>query len=180
MKPRILVSPDDLPKYGFPNYSNRHRKRLEDADVLPRRVPITYHRHGYVEGRGDREGAGVGGQGHREARRSVGGGGMKKSAPKSAQDDDVHAFDAPHSERKRGGRRSRDKGNRTERALVRVPLSGAAGGRFTGDLTVPVLGIDQRCEVKCRAAGFAQLYGWIDNRDLLIVKRDRAEPLAGC
>ena len=47
-----------------------------------------------------------------------------------------------------GGRRSRDKGNRTERALVRflqdrgfaaerVPLSGSAGGRFAGDITIP-------------------------------------------
>ncbi len=88
----------------------------------------------------------------------------------------------------RGGRRSRDKGNRTERAIVRVlqdhgiaaeriPLSGAAGGRFTGDITVPMLGLDRRVEVKCRAAGFAQLYKWLGANDLLIVKRDRDEPL---
>lgn len=43
------------------------------------------------------------------------------------------------------GRRSRDKGSRTERALVRflqsqgfaakkVPLSGSAGGKYSGDL----------------------------------------------
>jgi hypothetical protein len=49
----------------------------------------------------------------------------------------------------RGGRASRDKGNRLERAIVRllqghglaaerVPLSGAAGGSYLGDLTVPV------------------------------------------
>jgi hypothetical protein len=49
MKPRKLVPPDDLPSYGFPRYSNRHRKRLEDAGVLPPRVPITYHKHGYIE-----------------------------------------------------------------------------------------------------------------------------------
>jgi hypothetical protein len=47
---KVLVSPDRLPEYGFPRYSNRHRKRLEDAGVLPRRVPITYHKHGYIEG----------------------------------------------------------------------------------------------------------------------------------
>ena len=46
----------------------------------------------------------------------------------------------------RGGRASREKGNRTERAIVRllqehgfaaerVPLSGAARGRFGGDET---------------------------------------------
>jgi Holliday junction resolvase len=51
-----------------------------------------------------------------------------------------------------GGRRSRDKGNRTERALVRfpqdrgfaaerVPLSGSAGGRFAGDITIPVVSL---------------------------------------
>jgi predicted HD phosphohydrolase len=46
---KTLVSPDQLPAYGFPRYSNRHRKRLEDQGVLPPRVPITYHRHAYVE-----------------------------------------------------------------------------------------------------------------------------------
>jgi hypothetical protein len=46
---KTLVSPDRLPDYGFPRYSNRHRKRLEDKGVLPPRVPITYHRHAYVE-----------------------------------------------------------------------------------------------------------------------------------
>jgi hypothetical protein len=46
---KTLVSPDQLPNYGFPRYSNRHRKRLEDKGVLPARVPITYHRHAYVE-----------------------------------------------------------------------------------------------------------------------------------
>lgn len=44
-----------------------------------------------------------------------------------------------------GGRRSRDKGNRAERAVVRflqdrgfaaerIPLSGSAGGKFAGDI----------------------------------------------
>ena len=52
---------------------------------------------------------------------------------------------------RRGGRASRDKGNRTERAIVRllqdrglagerVPLSGAARGRFGGDISVLALG----------------------------------------
>jgi Holliday junction resolvase len=88
----------------------------------------------------------------------------------------------------RGGRRSRQKGDRTERTVVRLlqeagfaaermPLSGSAGGSFTGDLTVPVLGIDRRVEVKCRGTGFAQLYRWLTGADLLIVKRDRDEPL---
>jgi len=87
-----------------------------------------------------------------------------------------------------GGRKSRDKGNRVERAIVRalqdagfgaerVPLSGSAGGSYTGDLTVPVIGRDQRVEVKARANGFRELYAWLEGRDMLVVKADRREPL---
>jgi hypothetical protein len=47
--PRTLIPPDDLPKYGFPSYSNRHRKRLEEKGALPRRVQVTGQRHAYVE-----------------------------------------------------------------------------------------------------------------------------------
>ena len=86
------------------------------------------------------------------------------------------------------GRFSRNKGARTERALVRllqdrglaaerVPLSGAAGGRFKGDLSVPVLGNDWTVEVKCRAGGFRELYSWLNGNDALIVKADRRQPL---
>ena len=45
------------------------------------------------------------------------------------------------------------------------------------DLSVPLLGIDRRCEVKCRGRGFGQLYAWLDGADFLIVKADRSEPL---
>ena len=87
-----------------------------------------------------------------------------------------------------GGRASRQKGNRTERAIVRllqehgfaaerVPLSGAARGRFGGDVSVPVLGVDRRVEVKCRGDGFRELYKWLNGADLLIVRADRCEPL---
>jgi len=87
-----------------------------------------------------------------------------------------------------GGRASRQKGNRTERAIVRllqerglaaerVPLSGAARGRFGGDVSVPVLGVDRRVEVKCRCDGFRELYKWLDGADLLIVRADRRELL---
>ncbi len=87
-----------------------------------------------------------------------------------------------------GGRASRQKGNRVERAIVkalqefglaaeRVPLSGSAGGSYLGDLTVPVLGVDRVVEVKARATGFAQLYSWLEARDILIVKADRRAPL---
>jgi len=88
----------------------------------------------------------------------------------------------------KGGRKSRDKGNRAERALVRyfqelglgaerVPLSGSAGGSYLGDLTLPLLGVDLVAEVKARASGFRELYRWLEGRDLLIVKADRREPL---
>jgi Archaeal holliday junction resolvase (hjc) len=87
-----------------------------------------------------------------------------------------------------GGRASRDKGNRAERAIVkfllergfaaeRVPLSGSAGGSYLGDLTVPILNIDRVVEVKCRADGFRELYKWLQERDILIVRADRSEPL---
>jgi hypothetical protein len=84
-------------------------------------------------------------------------------------------------------RHSRDKGARIEREIVnlhrtagiaaqRVPLSGAAGGLFTGDLVVDGLG---RAEVKARAdgAGFALLERWLADHDGLFLRRDRAQPL---
>ena len=88
----------------------------------------------------------------------------------------------------RGGKASRQKGNRAERAIVkflqaqgfaaeRVPLSGSAGGSYLGDLTVPVIGVDRVVEVKCRADGFRELYRWLIDRDMLIVRADRSEPL---
>jgi hypothetical protein len=90
--------------------------------------------------------------------------------------------------RRSGGRASRQKGNRSERAIVRllqeagfaaerVPLSGSAGGRYLGDISVPLLGLDRTVEVKVRGRGFLQLYDWLDARDILIVRADRREPL---
>ena len=86
------------------------------------------------------------------------------------------------------GRRSRNKGSRTEHiivnalqangiAAVRVPLSGAVGGRFARDIVVPLMGRDLCVEVKARAAGFRELYSWLTNRDVVVVKADRQEPL---
>jgi hypothetical protein len=60
---------------------------------------------------------------------------------------------------------------------VRVPLSGAIGGRFGGDVVLPLLGRDLCIEVKARAQGFRELYSWLNERDALIVKADRLEPL---
>jgi Holliday junction resolvase len=88
----------------------------------------------------------------------------------------------------RGGKASRQKGNRAERALVRflqdhgfaaerVPLSGSAGGSYCGDVTMPILDLDRVVEVKCRANGFRELYSWLEGRDLLVVKADRRDAL---
>ena len=86
------------------------------------------------------------------------------------------------------GCRSRAKGARAERSIVnalrangiaavRVPLSGAVGGRFAGDILLPLMGRDLCVEVKARADGFRELYSWLNGRDVLIVKADRQEPL---
>lgn len=83
------------------------------------------------------------------------------------------------------GKRSRDKGRRTELAIVRLLQDhGLAAEKisragYTGaDISVPVLGIDRAGEVKCRGAGFKQIYAWLDDdRDFLVIKSDRREAL---
>jgi Holliday junction resolvase len=88
----------------------------------------------------------------------------------------------------RGGRAPRAKGNRLERAIVRllqdaglgaerVPLSGSAGGAYSGDLMIPILNRDLVVEAKARANGFSRLYSWLERRDLLIIKADRRDAL---
>lgn len=85
------------------------------------------------------------------------------------------------------GRRSKRKGDRIEREVVarhraiglaaqRVPLSGAAGGLFAGDVVVPGVG---RIEVKARAngSGFVTLTKWLGSADALVLRQDHAEPL---
>jgi hypothetical protein len=82
------------------------------------------------------------------------------------------------------GRRSRDKGARTERAIVKaLQAQGIVAAKISGmyrpgaDISMTLLGTDRVVEVKCRAAGFRELYTWLDGRDVLIVKADRQEPL---
>jgi hypothetical protein len=81
-------------------------------------------------------------------------------------------------------RRSRDKGNRTERAVVRLlQAEGIATEKISAmyrpgaDLSLPLLGANRNVEVKCRAVGFRELYKCLDKRDVLVVKADRLEPL---
>lgn len=82
------------------------------------------------------------------------------------------------------GKFSRDKGQREELSVVhafqeagigaeKIPLSGAAGGSFCGDVSVPVQGMDWKGECKVRADGFKQLYDWLGANDFLTVRADR-------
>ena len=84
------------------------------------------------------------------------------------------------------GKFSRAKGYRAENGLVhkhreigvpceRVPLSGGAGGGFSGDLIVAGM----RAEVKARASGegFKTLERWLGDNEILFLRRDRSEPM---
>jgi hypothetical protein len=86
--------------------------------------------------------------------------------------------------------RSRQKGDRFERSIVdslngirldaqRVPLSGAAGGHFGGDLQFRWFEERAKGEAKVRkgADGFKTIYQWLDGNDVLFTKADRKEPL---
>lgn len=77
------------------------------------------------------------------------------------------------------GRRPRNKGARTERAIMRLlQAQGFAATKISSlyvpgaDISMPLLGTDMAVEVKCRAAG-SQLYDWLSERDMLIVKAGR-------
>lgn len=84
------------------------------------------------------------------------------------------------------GRSPKQKGDRLERATVqllrahgidakRVPLSGSAAG-YPGDVVAKLGGRDLTLECKSRR-DFSTLYGWLDERDGLILKADRKDPL---
>jgi hypothetical protein len=92
------------------------------------------------------------------------------------------------------GARHRRKGDRIERELVelhralgvhaeRYPLSGASRFRGAGhDVDVYVFGREAAplvAEVKARknGAGFTMLEGWLSEYDLLVLRRNNADPL---
>jgi hypothetical protein len=91
------------------------------------------------------------------------------------------------------GKRSRDKGARRERQVVklfrdlglpaeRVPLSGASGGEFKGDVLFGWPGEKaphRRVEVKgrARAAGWKTVKQWLDDNEALLLIEDGREPL---
>ena len=80
------------------------------------------------------------------------------------------------------GKKSRDKGYRGERNLVkllneagiearRIPLSGATW--MKGDLVIE----NMKAEVKVRKEGFKRIYDWLSGNDLLFLKADRKDYL---
>ena len=80
------------------------------------------------------------------------------------------------------GLKSKRKGYRLENELVnklkemglnaeRIPLSGAGGGSFSGDLIVE----GKITKVKERKDGFKNLYKWLEGRDILFIRADRKE-----
>jgi Holliday junction resolvase len=89
-----------------------------------------------------------------------------------------------------GGRAPKRKGDRAERGAVaamqahgfaaeRTLRPGATPGRKapTYDITMPLLGVDRRVEVKTRASGFTRIYEWLGENFALVVRADRKEPL---
>src|SRR6516165_9032299 len=90
--------------------------------------------------------------------------------------------EVPSSTRK--GRASRRKGLDAERVLVRYLQSRGLNATKTSrtgyagtDLSVDLLGIERRVECKVRSHGFRQLYEWLANSDVLVIRADRKEPL---
>lgn len=84
------------------------------------------------------------------------------------------------------GKRHKQKGDRVEREIVsilkrhgipakRVPLSGSVSG-YPGDVQACINGCELVLEVKARK-DFKTLYNWLEQRDALILKADRKEPL---
>ena len=71
-------------------------------------------------------------------------------------------------------------------AAERVPLSGAAGGSFAGDIyfdaahwnvITGVVSVRWRAEVKARREGWKTLRRWLGDNDALVLKADREAPL---
>ena len=82
----------------------------------------------------------------------------------------------------------RVKGDKFERLVVeilsdagvpaqRVPLSGAAGGMFGGDVQAITRVGQVKLECKIRADKWVEEYRWLVGNYALVIKRDREEPL---
>jgi Holliday junction resolvase len=62
-------------------------------------------------------------------------------------------------------------------AAEKIPLSGAVGGSFSGDIAVPVRGVDRKLECKRRARAFGTLYKFMGNNFALVLRDNHTEPL---
>lgn len=58
-----------------------------------------------------------------------------------------------------------------------MPLSGAAGGSFAGDIKVEFGHGVKILEAKARSHGFQQIYQWLGVNFGLVIRADRSEPL---
>jgi Holliday junction resolvase len=87
-----------------------------------------------------------------------------------------------------GGRAPARKGARVERQLARllcelglpcarVPLSGAIGCAYSGDIDLELCGRPAKIQVKARHE-FRTLHSWLNGADLLVLKADRQPALA--
>ena len=88
------------------------------------------------------------------------------------------------------GKFSRDKGARVERKIVnilresgftcqRVAISGSAGGKFSGDVSIVLHGDTYIGEVKARkqGAGFKTIETWMEKAEILFLVSNNNEPL---
>lgn len=82
------------------------------------------------------------------------------------------------------------KGSRVERWVVnqlqdrglvawKTPLSGALGGRWSGDIRIEAGEHVYKVEVKARknGTGFKVLEDWLGDNHFLVLKRDRQDPM---
>jgi hypothetical protein len=96
----------------------------------------------------------------------------------------VTASDVQAHHRSARGRRNRRRGADEERAITRqLQEAGVAAEKVSRswkpgpDLSVPLLGRDLDVEVKIRGDAFKTLYGWLVDRDALILRANRERPL---
>ena len=57
----------------------------------------------------------------------------------------------------------------------KMPLSGALGGEWSGDLRVA--GMKAEVKARARGAGFTTLEKWLGSNDLLFLRKDRSDPM---
>jgi hypothetical protein len=59
---------------------------------------------------------------------------------------------------------------------ARVPLSGAIGGAYSGDIDLELFDRTLKIQIKARRE-FRTLHQWLNGAELLLLKADRCDPL---